>query len=163
MGISKTLIGQFMRRKHLRAPKEKESAQQTPFIYIYDLPGKGVDGLTMIRGTGFGKGLRPFGVVDAVRIELGFQSDTAALVIVDTTLAGLVQIVTGIELDTGTVGGNCHGPAGIRIPENGAGVAEYFVVVVISSLKPQGFIIFSDIPVDRFALPEIHRRILYRS
>ena len=117
----------------------------------------------MVGGAGLCDRLWPFRMIDTVRVELGLQSYTAALVIMDTALTGFVQIVSGIKLDAGTVSGDCHGSAGAGIPEDGAGIAEYFVIVVISALKLQRFIILINIPADCFRLAEIHWRVFYRA
>ena len=84
-------------------------------------------------------------MVEAVGIELGFQSHAGALAVVDTTFSMFVQIVAGIELNTGAVCMDFHGSAGNRIRENGAGIAVYFPVMIVAALQMQRLIIHADV------------------
>ena len=59
-----------------------------------ELPGKMVRGLAVIVLPGPGEGLGPFGMVEGIGIELGFQGNAAALAVIHAALAGFLQEVT---------------------------------------------------------------------
>ena len=103
-----------------------------------------------------GDGLGPIGMVECVGIELGLQGDAGAFAVVDAVLAVVIQEVSGIELDARAVGVDGHAPAGGRICQGGAGIAEDLEVVVISSLEVQGIVVDADIPANGLWGPEIH-------
>ena len=90
---------------------------------------KGIAGFGVVGFTGLDKRLGPLGVIYGVGIELGFQSDAAALAVVHTVFAVVVQEITGVNLNAGAIGGNGHGTAGNGIVENGTGVAENLKIV----------------------------------
>ena len=50
------------------------------------------DSISVVGGAGLCDRLWPFRMIDAVRVELGFQSDAAAFVIMDTALTGLQNV-----------------------------------------------------------------------
>ena len=122
---------------------------------------KPVNGFAVIFLTGPGDGLGPLGMVERIRIILGLQCNTAALTIVNTVLAGFVQEIAGVELNTGAIGVNRHGPAGNGVGQGGAGIAENFPVVIIAALQLQGFIICLNILPHSLGAAEIHRRALH--
>ena len=76
------------------------------------LPLEAVYGFAVIALTGLCDGLGPVGMMQRIRIKLGFQSDAGIFSVVDAVLALLVQIVAGIELNAGTVGVDCHAAPG---------------------------------------------------
>ena len=124
---------------------------------LWRLPGEAVDGFAVVVLSGLGDGLGPFGVVNGIGVELGFQGHTAALAVVDAALAVGVQEVAGVELDAGTIRGNGHGSAGFRVIELGAGVAENLPVVVIAPLEVQRLVIGVNVPANGLGSAEIHR------
>ena len=113
---------------------EKGRAVGSPF----DLFGEEtVDSFAVVGLACLEEGLRPFRMVDGVGIELGLQGHTAALAVVGALLALFVQEITGVKLDAGAVGGDGHDPAGFRIFQNCAGVAENLKIMVIATLEVQ--------------------------
>lgn len=117
----------------------------------------------MILFSGFGDGLGPVAVVQGIRVELGFQSNATALAVDCAALAGFLQEVSGIELNTGAVGVYRHGSAGVGVKEGGAGVAEDLPVVVVAPLKVQRLIIGIDILTDGLGAAEVHGGSLHAS
>ena len=79
----------------------------------------------MIVLAGLGEGLDPFGVVHRVGIELGLQRNAAPVAVGYAVLARALQIIAGVEVETGAIGGDGHGAAGFGIRQNGAGVGDY--------------------------------------
>ena len=96
-------------------------------------------------------------MVDRIREELGLQRDAGTFSVLHTALAGLIQEIARIKLDTGTIGMDCHFPAGVRIDQNGAGIAEDLIIVVIPPLEMQWLIGCLNIPANGLGLAEIHR------
>ena len=78
------------------------------------LPGKVQLGFAVVGNTGGDNGLGPFGMVYRIGVVLGFQSHTGTLGVGNATLANEVQVIAGIELNTGQIGGDSHGTAGFR-------------------------------------------------
>lgn len=122
------------------------------------LPEESVYGLGVIAVPGFYHGLCPIGVVQRIGIELGLQGNAAALAVKDAVLTAVGQEVAGVELQARAVGGNGHGPAGFRVLEYGAGVAEYLKIVVITALEMQGVVVCGNIQADGLWDPEVHGR-----
>lgn len=98
------------------------------------LPVETIDCLAAIALPGLGDGLGPVGMVQRVGIVLGLQGDAGVLAVEHTALALIVQEITGVELDTGTVRVDRHAPPGDGVTQLGAGVAEHLVVVIIATL-----------------------------
>ena len=101
------------------------------------LPTEFIDCFAVVFLACLGEGLGPFGVIDGIGIELGFQSDAGAFTVVNAALAGLVQEITRIELDAGTVGVDGHAAAGGGITQNGAGRTENLEIMIIAALQLQ--------------------------
>lgn len=114
--------------------------------------------LTMIVLSCFRNRLRPLRMVQCVRIVLGFESYTASLSIVNPIFTRLIQEITGVNLNTGTICMDGHGASGYRILKNGARITEYFPVVVIASLKMKRLVVLLNITQKGFWSAEIHRR-----
>ena len=117
---------------------------------------KSVAGFGMVGGIGGGDGLDPFGMVHSIGIELGFQTDAAALAVVGAALAVILQEVAGVELDTAAVGGHAHGAAGSRVAEDGAGIAEDLEIVVVAALEVEGFVVGFNVTADGLGSTEVH-------
>ena len=124
---------------------------------------KFVAGFGMVGGVCGGEGLLPFGVVHGVGVELGFQADAGALAVINAALAVVLQEVAGVELDAVAVGVNAHGPAGGRVMEGGAGVAEDLKVVVKAALEVEGFVVRFDIPANGLGDAEVHGGAVHRA
>ena len=112
------------------------------------LPAEFVNGFAVVFFACLGERLGPFGVVYGVGIELGLQCDTGALAVMDTALTGFIQVIAGIELDTGAIRVDGHGAAGVRVTQNGTGGTENLEIVVIAALQLQTLIVFSDVPAN---------------
>lgn len=100
-------------------------------------------------------------MVQRVGIILGLQRDAGVLAVEHAALALIVQEITGVELDTGTVRVNCHAPPGYGIAQLSAGVAEHLVVVIIAALELQAFVVRVQIPGDGLGDPEVHGSALH--
>ena len=105
--------------------------------------------------------LGPIRMVQCVRVELSLQGNTTALSIVDSVFAGLIQKVACVNLNAGAVRMNGHGTPRYWISKNGAGIAEYFPVMVIACLKVQRLIVRTDVLRNGFGRSEIHRCAVY--
>ena len=99
-----------------------------------ELPAECVGGFAVIVLSGFQNRLGPFAVMDGIGIELSLQGNTLPETVMNAALTHFIQVVAGVELNTGAVGGNGHFPAGTGVPENGAGGAEYLPIVVKAAL-----------------------------
>ena len=119
------------------------------------LPAEFVDRLALVMGAGLGERLGPFGMVDGVGVELGLQRNAGALAVIDTALAGFVQEIACVELDTGAVCMYRHGASGAGVTQNCAGIAEYLEIVVIAALQVQTFIVLADVAADGLGFAEI--------
>ena len=100
--------------------------------------------------------LLPLRVIDRVRIELCFQSNSGMRSVKDAVFTLFMEKISGINLNTGAVGGDCHGTPGTGILQNGTGTAKYLEVMVIPFLQVQRQIICMDVLADRFWTAKIH-------
>ena len=107
-----------------------------------------VDRFAVVLLSGFGNGLGPFGMMQSIGIELGFQGNAAALAVIHAALAGFVQEIACIELNAGAVSMDSHGTAGFWVTQNGTGVAENFKVVVVATLQNQRLVVFTNVTAD---------------
>ena len=119
------------------------------------LPAEFVNGFAVVFFACLGEGLGPFGMVDRVGVELGFQRDAGAVAVMDAALAGFVQIIACVELDAGAIRVDGHGATGIRVTQNGTGGAENLEIVVVTGLQVQAFVICADVAVDGLGLAEV--------
>ena len=110
----------------------------------------------MIGLTGLYDGLGPVGVVEAVGVELGFQGYTGAFAVVNAVFALFVQIVAGVNLNTGAVRVDFHGSSRNRVRQNGAGIAVNFPVVVEAALQMQRLVVRFDVATDGLGPAEVH-------
>ena len=124
------------------------------------LPTETELGFAVIGRTCLRNRLGPLGIVDGVGVELGLQADTAAVGIGHPILTRLCgQKVASVELNTRTICGNSHGPAGCGIRKNGAGVGENLKIMVITAQNGKRRKGIINIPADRLGAAEIHRSI----
>ena len=61
-------------------------------------------------------------VVDAVRIELRFQTDTAAGAVENAVLTRDIQVISAVQLKSGPVGDDRQLSARSRIAQNSGGI-----------------------------------------
>lgn len=115
----------------------------------------------MVFFPGLGDGLLPFGVVDGIGVELGFQSDAAAFAVFHAALALTAEEIARVELNAGQVGVNGHDAAGNRIGHHGAGIAEHFKIVVVAALEVQGLVVLANVSANGLGGAEIHGRTLH--
>ena len=112
------------------------------------IPGEAVYRLAAVGLTGTGDGLRPAGMVETVGVELGLQRHAGALAVVYAALAGLVKEIACVKLNARAVGADAHAPAGDRVRQGGAGIAEDLPVVVVAALKLQRLVVRADVLPD---------------
>ena len=62
-------------------------------------------------------------VVDAVRIELRFQTDTAAGAVENAVLTRDIQVISAVQLKSGPVGDDRQLPSGSGIAQNGGWIS----------------------------------------
>ena len=125
------------------------------------LPAEFIESTAVVNGSGGGNRLRPVGVVEAVGGKLGFQGNAGIFAVVDAALSGGVQEVAGIELDAGAVRGDCQGPAGFRVRQNGAGVGVDLKIVIVPVLQMERFVVGVEVLPDWFGAAEIHGGSIY--
>ena len=132
--------------------------RKTPLFALHRLlnGGEAVHCFAVIFFACFCNGLGPLRMVDGIGIVLSLQADAAALAVIDATLAGFLQEIAGIELNTGAVSVDGHDPAGFRVGKLGAGIAENFPVMVIAALEVQRVVVFVDVPANGLGAAEIH-------
>ena len=99
--------------------------------------------------------------MDGIGVELGFQSHTGILAVMNAALAGFVQEIAGVELNARTVGADRHAPAGYRVGQLGAGIAEDLKIVVVAPLKLQRLVIRVELLADGLGTAEVHGGALY--
>lgn len=126
-------------------------------------PGEAVNRLAYIALPCGDNRLFPLGLVQSIGVELGFQGNAAVFAVMNAALAGLVQIIAGVELNAGAVGIDGHTAAGFRVRQGGAGVAEDLKIVVVAPLQVQGLVVSVQVPGDGLGNPEIHGRVCYRA
>ena len=71
-------------------------------------------------------------VVDAVRIELRFQTDTAAGAVENAVLTRDIQVISAVQLKSGPVGDDRQLPSGSGIAQNGGWISGKNKVVVVT-------------------------------
>ena len=73
------------------------------------------------------------GMVDAVRIELRFQTDAAVRTVENAVLARQIQVIPTVHLKPGPVSDDCQFPAQSGIFQNGGWISGQNKVMVIAS------------------------------
>ena len=103
----------------------------------------------MVGNTGLDHGAGPLRMIHRIRVELGLQGYTTPVGVDGAVFAGdAVEEISGVEVDTGAIGGDGHGAAGFRIGENNAGVRVNFKIVVIACLEANALVVSVDVPAD---------------
>ena len=71
-----------------------------------------------------------------------------------------MRLPVSVQLNARAVGADAHAPAGDRVRQGGAGIAEDLPVVVVAALKLQRLVVRADVLPDGLLGPEIERRAL---
>ena len=145
-------LGHLLLKEKALAQYKKGRPEACPFSWLYE----SIDGFAVVLFSGLHNGLGPFGVVEAVGVELGLQGDAGALAVVDAVFALLVQVIACVELNARAVWVDFHGSAGNRVGQDGAGVAVYFPVVIVATLQVQRLVVHADVPADGLCSAEVH-------